>query len=226
MSRRIRAEAPKSGLQTAEGDQYVHGVQERVIVRELVFMSGHVAPEVVDPRVRALDVPASIMVAEPASFLKALSAGLGIRRDHVDPALLNAISELDAVVAAVGHAARRILAPPSRANGSGRYLRENRFGERDFVDIGRRKVHSERDGLAFDQHHELCPLTTVCFADARGLFLGGGRPFHESFALVELLRLVRIRERRPTEREPHFRALQFPQMSPARRVRWTPGASQ
>src|SRR6516165_3107712 len=97
-----------------------------------------------------------------------------MRRDEIDAAVLHSLPERVPVVAAVGNDALWILsraASPSRNS----YFVERRFGEAGLGGTGRRKVHSERNTLAVDQYHELCPLTFACFSDARPPFFAGAK---------------------------------------------------
>jgi hypothetical protein len=97
-----------------------------------------------------------------------------MRCDEIDAAIFHSLPQRVPVVAAVGNNALGILARTTSSSRNS-YFVERRFGEAGLGGTGRRKVHSERNTLAVDQYHELCPLTLACFSDARPPFLAGAK---------------------------------------------------
>jgi len=97
-----------------------------------------------------------------------------MRCDEIDAAIFHSLPQRVPVVAAIGDDALGIFARTTSPSRNG-YLVEGRFGEAGLGGTGRRKVHSERNTLAVDQYHELCPLTFACFSDAGPPFFAGAK---------------------------------------------------
>lgn len=156
-------------------DEHARRVEKRAVVLKLVLIARDEAAEVMQPRVGPFDNPAAAIAPQGATVLVAMDPVREVGHDKLDAATFQAQPERATVVAAVGDDALRVLfrAPWSRARDGyvgERFLREVRLGE-----IGRRKVHSERNTLAVCQYHKLCPLTFACFADASAPFFAGAK---------------------------------------------------
>jgi hypothetical protein len=159
----------------AERDQHAGRVQKGPVVFELVFISRDETAEVVQPRVGAFNNPAPAVAAQATAILIPVLAILQMRDDQVDAAPLETLPEFPAVICAIRHDALRLLFRSARSRARDRYLGERGFREVALGEIGRRKVHSERNTLAVDQYHKLCPLTLACFADASAPFFAGAK---------------------------------------------------
>ena len=142
---------------------------------EFVLVARDEAAEVEEPGVRAFDDPAPPIATEASAILVAMLARGDVRHDQLNPALFQAFPEFVTVVPAVRDNALGLLFRPPGSRARDRYLGERFFRELRLGSIGRRKVHSERNTLAVDQYHKLCPLTFACFADASAPFFAGAK---------------------------------------------------
>ncbi len=142
---------------------------------ELIVVAGDEAAEVVQPRMGALNDPAAPVAAQTASVLIAVLPIREMRDDQLNAAPFQADPELPAIVPAIGDDALRVLFRATRPRAGDGDVGERRFRELRLGEIGRRKVHCERNTLAVDQYHKLCPLTLACFADAGAPFFAGAK---------------------------------------------------
>ena len=156
-----------------EHDKHARNVHEGAIVLEQIVVARDESTEVVQPRVRALNDPPPQIAAQATTVLEDVRPGAEMGDDQLNAAALEASPERPTVVAAVGNDALRVLPRTPGPRPRHRYRRERRFRELDFVDIGSRKVDSERKTRAVDQYHKLCPLTFACRADASAPFFAG-----------------------------------------------------
>jgi len=99
-----------------------------------------------------------------------------MRRNQLDPALRQPLSQRVTVITTIGDQAQRFLPRPPRL-GSAAYAdrRERRFCEPRFVRGCRTKVLSQRKTLAVDHHHPLRALAPLGFSDSSAPFLAGAK---------------------------------------------------
>src|SRR5271166_5944345 len=93
-----------------------------------------------------------------------------MRHQQLDATLLESVPQRVRVVSTVGNYPFRFLprATSSPARDANRCHR--RFGERDFRRGSTRQLRSQRNALAIDQYHPLCPLPALGFPTAAPLF--------------------------------------------------------
>ena len=132
------------------------------VERRQAFVADEHAPEVLEPRMGALNGPA---VAIPAQRPPVLMRGDGIvrprRDDRLDPLRDQAGADGVAVIAAIRDQALRPLAGPAWARALHRDGVERRLEERRLRGGSRRHGNSERSTLAIGQYHELRSLAAL-----------------------------------------------------------------
>lgn len=140
---------------------------------DLVVVADRQTPEAQQPGICSFDDPSAPIAAETASILIQMLPMRTMGDNQLDAATLQPLPQGATVVAAIGDNAGGLLLRTSRARTAHGYRGERRFREVALGEIGRRKVHSERNTRAVDQYHELRPLTLACVADASAPFFAG-----------------------------------------------------
>src|SRR5918995_2096492 len=141
-------------------------MDKRLKVLNLALVAGDQPPEVLQPRVRALDNPAPLVAPQLSSVLmRRLPVVAPLRDDRLDLALDQKRPRWVAVVAAVGNEPLRLMrsatlaAPPRHFNAV-----ERAFEELDLRRGSRLHAYSERSTLAICQNHKLRPLAAFGLA--------------------------------------------------------------
>src|ERR1019366_977008 len=94
-----------------------------------------------------------------------------MRHQQLDTTLLEPVPQRVRVVSPIGNYPFRFLprTTPSPARDADRCHRG--FGERDFCRRSTRQLRSQRNALAIDQYHPLCPLPALGFSHSSAPFL-------------------------------------------------------
>jgi hypothetical protein len=145
------------------------------MVLELVVVAGAEAAEVMQPRVVASDEPAPFVPPKRSAVLEAMLPGGEVLGNQLDPAAFQAEPERSTVVTLGRDDAGRLLLRSAASGTRDGYLCERGFGEVTLGEVGRRKVHSERNALAVDQYPTPCPLAPECLADASAPLFAGAK---------------------------------------------------
>jgi hypothetical protein len=152
-------------------DQRASEAKKRVKETCFVLVSDKKSSEVEQPSEGTLYDPASAETTQLSTILVGILPIRLMRNDKVDTPSLHALPEVLRIVTLVSDDSVGPLAGTTWPGTWYGYFRERFFREVRLGSTGRRKVHSERNTLAVDQYHALCPLTFTCFSDARAPFL-------------------------------------------------------
>ena len=124
------------------------------------------------PSESALDFPASAVAPQLAPVLPPPAFAVAtVRNQQLDPALLQSLPQWVGVVGAVGDDALGFLPRPPASPARHPHVRERRFRQRDLCRRSARELRSQRNALAIDQYHALCPLPTLGFSHSVAPFL-------------------------------------------------------
>lgn len=133
------------------------------------------AAELTEPGIGSLHNPAANIASQfPSIFVAPFLVVLPVRRNQVDAALLQSLTERIGVITAVGDDALRLL--PGAAFRSGHAdLGERGFRKRNFTRRGTLQPNSQRKTLTVDQYHPLRSLAPLGVTDGSAPFFAGAK---------------------------------------------------
>ncbi len=138
-------------------------------------MTNQQSAELTQPRVGALDDPASFVSPEfPSVLVISFLIVFPVRNDEVDTALGQPLAQRIGVISAVGDHTFRLL--PGAAFGARDFdFGERGFRKRNFSRRGTFKPNSQRKTATVDQYHPLRALATLGFTDGGAPFFAGAK---------------------------------------------------
>lgn len=152
-------------------------MEEGLINPQRAVIAHDQAPEIAEPSEGAFDGPAPFVTPQrPAVLCRRLAPILAVRSNQLDPTPGQLFPQRVAVVAAIGNQPHQLLPRTTRPMPRP-YLdgRQRRFDAFDFRRGRRVKVVSQRNTLAVDHHHPLCPLAPLGFSDPCAPFFAGAK---------------------------------------------------
>lgn len=124
------------------------------------------------PSEGALDFPSSAIAAKLSSVLPPPTLSLPpMRNQQLDAAPVKPIPQWIRVIGSIGDDALGPLPWSSPSPTGNPYLRERGFRQRDLCRRSARQLRSQRNALAIDQYHPLCPLPALGFSHRVAPFL-------------------------------------------------------
>jgi len=138
-------------------------------------MANQQSAELTQPRVGALDDPASFVSPEfPSVLVLSLLIVFPVRNDEVDASLLQPFAQRIGVVSAVGDHTFRLL--PGATFGARDFdFGERGFRKRNFCWRGTFEPNSQRKTATVDQYHPLRALAALGFTDRGAPFFAGAK---------------------------------------------------
>src|ERR1051326_5464793 len=144
-----------------QSDDEASDMKKAPIYSQNAIITHGQASEEPQPRVGALDFPASLVAPQFASIrIRLLLFVLPIGNNQLNTPPFQSASQRIAVISLVGYDALRTLPRPT-ARARDFDLGERGFGQRAFVRGGRRQENSQRNTLAISQNHPLCTLAPL-----------------------------------------------------------------
>src|SRR2546428_2328002 len=152
-------------------------MKERPVDLKRAVVADDQAPVVSQPTDRAFHGPATLVAPQCATVLRGRSnAILLVWADQPDAASPQALPQRVTVISFVGDHPQRLLPRAARTTPSSYPDRRERgLRQPDFRRGCRVQLVSQRNTLAADHHHPLCPLAPLGFSDSCAPFFAGAK---------------------------------------------------